>query len=71
MRGVYLYSDFCGGWVRSFRMTSSGPADAYPEVAPPLVNGLTDNAVSFGEDADGEVYVVYASGRIYRVEEGE
>ncbi|HET8762875.1 MAG TPA: PQQ-dependent sugar dehydrogenase [Gemmatimonadales bacterium] len=71
MRGTYLYSDFCGGWIRSFRMTSSGPADAYPEVAPPLVNGLTDNAVSFGEDADGEVYVVYASGRIYRVEEEE
>jgi hypothetical protein len=36
-----------------------------------LVNGVTDNAVSFGEDADGEVYAVYASGRIYRVEEGE
>jgi hypothetical protein len=52
-------------------MTSTGPADAYPEVAAPLVNGLTDKAVSFGEDASGEVYVVYASGRIYRVEEGE
>jgi hypothetical protein len=71
MRGTYLYSDFCGGWLRSFRMTSAGPVDAYPEVAAPLVNGVTDNAVSFGEDADGEVYAVYASGRIYRVEEGE
>ncbi len=71
MRGVYLYSDYCGGWIRSFRKTSAGAVFAYPEVVAPLANGKTDNAVSFGEDADGEVYVVYASGRIYRVEEGE
>jgi hypothetical protein len=50
-------------------MSSSGPQPAYPEVPPPLVNGLTDNVDSFGEDANGEVYVIYASGRIYRVEE--
>ncbi len=71
LRGTYLYSDFCGGWVRSFRTTTAGPVEAYPELAAPLVNGVTDNAVSLGEDADGEVYVVYASGRIYRVAERE
>ena len=69
MRGTYFYGDYCGGWIRSFRMSSSGPQPAYPEVPPPLVNGLTDNVDSFGEDANGEVYVIYASGRIYRVEE--
>jgi hypothetical protein len=50
-------------------MTMAGPVDAYPEVAAPLRNGKTDNTVSFGEDAAGEVYAVYASGWIYRVEE--
>jgi len=69
LRGTYLYSDFCGGWVRSFRLEGGAPAEAYPELPAPLAGGLTDNAVSFGEDADGEVYVVYASGRIYRIEE--
>jgi glucose/arabinose dehydrogenase len=69
LRGTYLYSDYCGGWIRSFRMTMAGPVDAYPEVAAPLRNGKTDNTVSFGEDAAGEVYAVYASGWIYRVEE--
>ena len=69
LRGTYLYSDFCGGWIRSFRLEGGAAAEAYPEVPAPLAGGLTDNAVSFGEDADGEVYVVYASGRIYRIEE--
>lgn len=69
LRGTYLYSDFCGGWIRSFRLSGGVATEAYPELPPPLAGGLTDNAVSFGEDADGEVYVVYASGRIYRIEE--
>lgn len=69
MRGTYVYSDFCGGWIRSFRLQGGGAAAAYPELPPPLAGGVTDNAVSFGEDADGEIYVVYASGRIYRIEE--
>ena len=69
LRGTYLYSDFCGGWIRSFRLEGGAAAEAYPELPAPLAGGLTDNAVSFGEDADGEVYVVYASGRIYRIEQ--
>jgi glucose/arabinose dehydrogenase len=69
LRGTYLYSDFCGGWIRSFRLAGGTVTEAYPELAAPLAGGLTDNAVSFGQDADGEIYVVYASGRIYRIEE--
>lgn len=69
LRGTYLYSDFCGGWIRSLRLEGGAAREAYPALAAPLAGGVTDNAVSFGEDADGEVYVVYASGRIYRIEE--
>jgi glucose/arabinose dehydrogenase len=63
--GTYFYGDFCSGWVRSLRLQSGAPVEAYPALASPLIN---DNVVSFGEDAAGEVYVVMASGRIYRVE---
>jgi glucose/arabinose dehydrogenase len=62
--GVYLYGDYCGGWVRGFKLVNGVPVEAFTPLAAPLVN---DNVVSFGEDATGEVYVVMASGRIYRV----
>jgi glucose/arabinose dehydrogenase len=64
LRGTYFYGDYCGGWIRSFRLETGTPVPAYPALASPLVN---DNVVSFGEDADGEIYVVMASGRIYRI----
>jgi glucose/arabinose dehydrogenase len=66
LEGTYFYGDYCGGWVRSFRITSGGPRVAFDPLASPLIN---DNVVSFGEDATGEIYVVMASGRIYRIEE--
>lgn len=64
VKGTYFYGDYCGGWVRSFRITSSGLQEEFPALASPLIN---DNVVSFGEDASGELYVVMASGRIYRI----
>jgi glucose/arabinose dehydrogenase len=65
LQGTYFYGDYCGGWVRSFRLIPGGTRVEYDPLASPLIN---DNVVSFGEDAKGEVYVVMASGRIYRIE---
>jgi glucose/arabinose dehydrogenase len=65
LRGTYFYGDYCGGWVRSFRMNNGVPKAELGALDAPLLN---DNVVSFGEDADGEIYVVMASGRIYRIE---
>jgi glucose/arabinose dehydrogenase len=64
-QGTYFFGDYCAGWVRSFRMVSGSPTVELPELAAPLIN---DNVVSFGEDARGEIYVVMASGRVYRLE---
>jgi glucose/arabinose dehydrogenase len=65
LSGVYFYGDYCGGWVRSFRLKNGLPGDELEELQAPLLN---DNVVSFGEDGVGELYVVMASGRIYRIE---
>lgn len=67
MEGIYFYSDFCGGWIRSARVEGNVATPAFPELAAPTVGGLTDNAVSLDEATGGELYVVYASGRVYRL----
>ncbi|MEO8634865.1 MAG: PQQ-dependent sugar dehydrogenase [Gemmatimonadales bacterium] len=64
LHGTYFYGDFCGGWIRAVRLVGGALVSAYPPLSSPLVN---DNVVSFGEDADGEIYVVMASGSIYRL----
>ena len=64
MQGVYFYGDYCNGEVRSIRRSGNTITVPFPPLPPPLAN---DNAASFGEDADGELYVAMASGRVYRI----
>ncbi len=63
LQGHYFYSDFCQGWVRSFRLENGVAADqrAWAELAP------GGNVPSFGEDAAGELYVISAGGSVYRI----
>ena len=63
LRGRYLYADYCGGWVRSFRYSGGAATDQRDE--PALAPG--GNITSFGEDAAGEVYVLTQGGSIYRI----
>ena len=51
--GHYLYSDFCEGWLRSFRWTGSGTTDhrQWDEIALPGMR-------SFGRDGAGELYLI-------------
>ncbi len=64
LRGTYFYGDYCTGFIRPVRLVNGAAMPVYAPLSPPLVN---DNVVSFGEDADGEIYVVMASGRVYRI----
>jgi glucose/arabinose dehydrogenase len=61
--GHYLYSDFCGGFLRSFFATPNGVVAQrdWP------TSGLVGPVVSFGRDGQGELYLVSASGRIYKI----
>jgi glucose/arabinose dehydrogenase len=64
LRGTYVYGDFCRSVVRTTRR-SGNSASPPEEWALPVAN---DNVTGFGEDDRGELYVVLASGRVYRVE---
>ena len=61
--GVYLYGDYCSGWVRSFRYVGGAATESRDWPALAVNGGLS----SFGEDARGELYVTSLSGTLYRV----
>jgi glucose/arabinose dehydrogenase len=64
LRGFYFYADYCSGWVRSF-VYSGGQAIQPIDWATLRPGG---QITSFGEDGRGEVYIVAASGSVFRIE---
>ena len=65
LAGTYFYSDYCGGWVRSFRYVGGAVTEAHSWDALAPGGGVP----SFGEDGAGELYVLSASGGVYRIVE--
>lgn len=63
LEGRYVFGDFCSGWIRSFVLEGGRAVDVreYPALA------VEGGVASFGEDLDGELYVVVREGRIYRI----
>jgi len=61
LAGTYLYGDYCSGEIRGFRF-ENGEAGGDALL---IDSGL--NITSFGEDEDGEIYVITQRGRIYRL----
>jgi glucose/arabinose dehydrogenase len=63
LAGAYLYSDYCNGWLRSFRYVN-GAATAQHEWSIGNVGTIS----SFGVGADGEVYLLsHSGGTVYRI----
>ena len=66
LRGRYLYGDYCAGQLRSFT------ADPAHEATDDLELGVEVASLSsFGEDRDGHIYAVSASGPVYRLVAGD
>ncbi len=62
LRGAYVFSDYCRGWIRSFRRVAGRPADFTEWDV-----GRTGSVTSFGEDAAGELYVLTMDGRVSKL----
>jgi glucose/arabinose dehydrogenase len=60
--GNYFYSDYCTGWIKSFRYDNGEAVDQKEWTVPHL-----GNVVSFGEDSAGELYIVGENGTIWRI----
>jgi glucose/arabinose dehydrogenase len=63
LQGLYFYSDFCQGWVRSLRYVSGQAIEVtdWPGLRP------GGSVLSFGEDAAGELYVLSSSGSVFKL----
>jgi hypothetical protein len=63
LQGHYFYADYCRGWVRSFRVENGQAVEQqqWPNLAP------GGSVPSFGVDAAGELYVMSAEGRVFRI----
>jgi hypothetical protein len=61
LQGHYLYSDYCSGFLRSFRYANGAATNTRDW-------GLSLGSVlSFGEDASGELYVLSGDGVVYKL----
>jgi glucose/arabinose dehydrogenase len=63
LQGHYFYSDFCAGFMRSFRLQDGVAVDQFrwPTLAPGT------NIPGFGRDAAGELYILATNGVVYRM----
>jgi len=61
LRGEYLFSDYCGGWLKSLRYQNGRASKARDWAAG------AGNVVSFGRDGQNELYLLNAAGAVYRI----
>ena len=61
LRGAYLYSDYCGGFVRAARVEGTKVTDEADLGLP------VEQVASFGEDGEGELYVLSLDGRVDKI----
>jgi hypothetical protein len=73
LRGTYFFSDYCSAQIWTFRYAGTPVASVTNRTSELAVGGFTINTVtSFGEDANGELYIVDQGsasnqGEIYRI----
>jgi glucose/arabinose dehydrogenase len=67
--GRYFYSDYCGGWVRSFLY--DGETGQATDVVEHAERGELGQVFAFGRDCHGRLYVLNGDGEIYRVVAGD
>jgi glucose/arabinose dehydrogenase len=66
--GTYFYGDFVSGAIRSFRLQNAQAADQR-DWSDTVGRGI-GNISSFGQDAQGELYIVDYDGEVYRLTPG-
>jgi glucose/arabinose dehydrogenase len=64
LQGAYLFGDYCAADIRGLLVREGQVLDERPLGVSVAANSLA----SFGQDADGEVYVLSTDGTVYKIE---
>ena len=64
-QGTYFYGDYCATFVRSLRLQGGAPTEQRDFTN--ALSGEVGQLSSFGQDLDGELYIVDREGAIYRI----
>jgi hypothetical protein len=68
LRGTYFFADLCTSQISSFAYPRSGAAPTPTNRTTELNSGGAISGVtSFGEDADGEMYIVTQGGTVFKI----
>ncbi len=68
LEGTYFYSDYCTAFLRSFKFKAgAGVSDHWDWTTALDSKHSLAQVASFGEDADGEVYVIGLAGTIWKL----
>ena len=67
LAGAYFYSDYCTALLRSFRMKNGKVVDSWNWKQALDPESQVAQVTSFGEDQDGELYVVTHAKAIYKL----
>ena len=65
--GFYFYSDFCTGILRGFRWQGGKVVEHWDWKRALDPQNKLSKIASFGEDADGELYLVSLDGAIWKL----
>jgi len=60
--GHYFYSDYCAGFLKSFRYQNGNATEQHTYSI-----GNIGSITSFGQDASGELYLTSSNGKVYRI----
>ena len=63
LQGAYLYGDYCGGYVKALRQRGGRVVEGPRELGLPAVPSLS----SFGQDSQGELYVMTTGGAVFKL----
>ncbi|GAA3238661.1 PQQ-dependent sugar dehydrogenase [Actinocorallia longicatena] len=61
LTGRYLFADYCAGWVKALQLKNGKVTNQWR-----LLDGL-DGITSFGQDSDGELYILTSDGAVSRL----